>query len=252
MFRVGPMAGDYQERVAKAVRRFWRTRAAQHSRQGKGTGKRDYGSRGAVTGGKQLDGFIGLIRDLLIDAGLPDHTVFAKSGRIVLPGYFRPTKEWDVLVVADGNLLATIEFKSQVGPSFGNNFNNRAEEALGSATDLWTAYREGAFRESIRPWLGYFMLLEESPGSTSAVRVSSPHFGVFPEFRESSYAKRYELFCLRLVRERIYDAACLLLSERKTGRKGQYREPLPEISFTNFATSLTAHVGAYARMRKES
>ena len=157
-----------------------------------------------------------------------------------------------VLVVADGNLLATIEFKSQVGPSFGNNFNNRAEEALGSATDLWTAYREGAFRESIRPWLGYFMLLEESPGSTSAVRVSSPHFGVFPEFRESSYAKRYELFCLRLVRERIYDAACLLLSERKTGRKGQYREPLPEISFTNFATSLTAHVGAYARMRKES
>jgi hypothetical protein len=41
-----------------------------------------------------------------------------------LPGYFRPTKEWDLLVILDGNLLASIEFKSQIGPSFGNNYNN--------------------------------------------------------------------------------------------------------------------------------
>ena len=56
-------------------------------------------------------------------------------------------------MVVDGTLLAAFEFKSQVGPSFGNNFNNRTEEALGSATDLWTAFREGAFQTSQRPWL---------------------------------------------------------------------------------------------------
>jgi hypothetical protein len=35
-----------------------------------------------------------------------------------------------------GSLVATVEVKSQVG-SFGNNFNNRVEEAIGSATDFW-------------------------------------------------------------------------------------------------------------------
>ncbi len=39
-------------------------------------------------------------------------------------------KKWDLLVV-EGCLIAAIEFKSQVG-SFGNNYNNRTEEALGS------------------------------------------------------------------------------------------------------------------------
>ena len=64
-----------------------------------------------------------------------------------------------------GQLGAAIEFKSQVGPSFGNNFNNRSEEAIGSATDVWAAYREGAFRPSPRPFLGYLMLLEDCAAS---------------------------------------------------------------------------------------
>jgi hypothetical protein len=63
-----------------------------------------------------------------------------------------------------------------------------------AAADLWTAYREGAFRDSPRPWLGYFMLLEEAPRSVTPVAVSEPHFPVFAEFRDASYAKRYELF----------------------------------------------------------
>lgn len=42
-------------------------------------------------------------------------------------------------------MIAAVELKSQVGPSFGNNCNNRTEEAIGTAHDFWTAYREGAF-----------------------------------------------------------------------------------------------------------
>jgi hypothetical protein len=61
---------------------------------------------------------------------------------LTLPGFFRPTKLWDMLVIHEGKLIAAIELKSQVGPSFGNNFNNRTEEAIGNAHDLWTAYRE--------------------------------------------------------------------------------------------------------------
>ena len=58
-----------------------------------------------------------------------------------LPGFYRPTKKWDLVVVRDGRLCAAIEMKSQVGPSFGNNFNNRTEEAVGSSVDLWRAYQ---------------------------------------------------------------------------------------------------------------
>lgn len=54
------------------------------------------------------------------------------------------------------------------------------------------------------------MLLEEAPRSISPVEVTEPHFSVREEFRGASYAKRYELFCQKLVRERLYDAACFL------------------------------------------
>ena len=200
-----------------------------------------------------MDGFIKLVSDLLMEGGISDASIFRKKN-VELPGFFRPTKEWDLLVVVDSNLLASIEFKSQVGPSFGNNYNNRTEEALGSATDLWTAYREGAFRNSPRPWLGYFIVLEEAPRSTKPVVVSQPHFQVFQEFRDASYARRYELFCQKLVRERLYDASCILLSDRIGGLKGKFREPSSELSFRNFAASLTARAVAYAKLRtgKES
>jgi len=241
---------DLKRRVEAAVRHFWATRQAQETKQGAKTGKRDQGSRSAVTGGAQLDGFIRLVNELLVESGIPDATIFRKKNT-ELPGFFRPTKEWDLLVVVEGNLLASIEFKSQVGPSFGNNYNNRTEEALGSATDLWAAYREGVFSPSPRPWLGYFMLLEEEPRSTSPVEVAEPHFCVREEFRGASYAKRYELFCQKLVRERLYEAACFMMSDKIGGPKGRFREPSPELSFANFVTALMGRAIAFSRLRPE-
>ena len=117
-----------------------------------------------------MDGFADLIKGALLDAGVSNSHIFQNTKK-ELPGWYRAEKKWDLLVVADGILAAGIELKSQVGPSFGNNFNNRTEEAIGSATDLWAAYREGAFKPSPRPWLGYLMLLEDSPKSLKPVRV---------------------------------------------------------------------------------
>ena len=116
-----------------------------------------------MTGGKQLDGFVELLRDFLEDAGLDRPCIYA-SRKVELPGWYRAEKKWDLLIVRDSQLIAAMEFKSQVG-SFGNNFNNRTEEALGNATDIWAAFREGAFKPSLRPWLGYVMVLEESKKS---------------------------------------------------------------------------------------
>jgi hypothetical protein len=182
---------DLEAQLRKAVRQFWTQRGQQAAQQGSQGGK-DRGDRSAVTGGKHLDGFRELVAHLLTASGLQRAHVYWRQ-KTELPGWYRAEKNWDLLIVADGKLIAIVEFKSQVGPSFGNNFNNRTEEALGNASDLWAAYREGAFKPSERPWLGYFMLLEDAPGSTSPVRVKEPHFKVFPEFRDASYAERYGL-----------------------------------------------------------
>ena len=230
------------------MRHFWCTRDQQSKNQGSASGVRDKGARSAVTGGAHLNGFVDIIHDLLIEAGIPKAGIYLRNS-LELPGFFRPQKKWDLLVVVDNTLLATIELKAQVGPSFGNNFNNRSEEAVGNATDYWTAYREGAYGESPRPWLGYLMLLEDTEKSLAPVRVKEPHFPVFPEFRETSYAKRYELLLQKLVRERLYDATCLLLSKRSAVDSGAYCEPSSELSFVNFAADLMARASAFARFR---
>jgi hypothetical protein len=238
---------NLNSRLAKAISHYWLTRENQAKKQ-EGSGRADQGLRSAVTGGAQMDGFISLLTDIIVDAGIEQRHIFHNKN-LELPGFFRPTKEWDLLVIKEGQLLAALEAKSQVGPSFGNNFNNRTEEAMGSALDLWTAYREGAFNKTVRPWLGYVFLLEDCKESQNAVRVKEPHFSVFEEFRGASYAKRYELFCRKLVRERHYNASAFLISDRQAGRTGVFKEPAEDLTFKLYARSLSSHVAAYGQGR---
>ena len=227
-----------------AVSHYWKTRFGQSEKQ-KSSGKTDQGARGAVTGGAQMDGFISAFTKIIIDYGIDDSSIFTKKSN-ALPGFYRPTKDWDLLVIKNDMLVAAIEAKSQVGPSFGNNFNNRIEEALGSAKDLWTAYRERAFKSSPQPFLGYFFMLEDCSGSTHPVSVTEPHFKVSEEFRDASYAKRYELFCRKLVLERQYTATAFLTSRSDTGRKGEFSTPAADISLERFIKSLIAHISLFA------
>ena len=192
-----------------------------------------------------MDGFMELLTEAIVEAGINRNHIF-QNKHLDLPGFFRPTKEWDILVVKDGQLIVALEAKSQVG-SFGNNFNNRTEEAMGSALDLWTAYREGAFNKTLRPWLGYIFMLEDCKESQTPVKVKEPHFPVLPEFRGASYAKRYELFCRKLVRERHYNSAAFITSARAQGAKGDYKEPAEDLAFAPFLRSLVAHLSAFGR-----
>lgn len=241
------MFDKLEEHLRKAISQFWTLRGQQAKTQGRTKRTKDRGNRSAVTGGKHLDGFRELVVELLIDSGLQRATIYWRQ-KTELPGWFRAEKNWDLLVVADGKLVAIIEFKSQVG-SFGNNFNNRTEESLGNATDLWAAYAEGAFKPSERPWLGYLILLEDAPGANTPIRVKQPHFPVFSEFQEASYAQRYEILLRRLVRSQLYDAACLILSPATKGLQGHHREPNVELSFRTFITSLLGRAIAVAKMQ---
>ena len=113
---------------------YWTARRKQQAKQVEG-GEIDTGTRGAVVGGTQMGALEVLVAGVLIEAGLDRSDVRTRTA-VQLPGYYRPEKKWDLIVVSKNQLVCVVEFKSQVGPSFGNNFNNRAEEAIGSATDL--------------------------------------------------------------------------------------------------------------------
>ncbi|MBN1580005.1 MAG: PaeR7I family type II restriction endonuclease [Anaerolineae bacterium] len=233
-----PSWNHLAERISTAVAHYWTVRAHQRDAQEQ-SGSSDQGARSAVTGGAQMDGFIDLFCQVLCETGIDERLIFQKR-RLDLPGYFRPTKEWDLLVIQDDLLIAALEAKSQAGPSFGNNFNNRTEEAMGSALDLWTAFRQGAFNENTQPFLGYFFMLEDCEASRRPVSAREPHFKVFPEFVGASYAQRYELFCRKLVMERHYSTTAFITSERDSGLEGVYCEPAADLTLLSFLRKLVA------------
>ncbi|MFA5913138.1 MAG: PaeR7I family type II restriction endonuclease [Burkholderiales bacterium] len=236
---------NYERKAHEAVKAFWGNRKAARQKQIE-SGKADQGERAGVTGGKNMDGFIALVLDIVRANGLAHAQIHQKRAVLTLPGYFRPTKLWDLLVTHKGELIAAIELKSQVGPSFGKNFNNRTEEAIGTAHDLWTAYREEAFGKQPRPFVGWLMMVEDAEKSRAPVKDKSPHFPIFEEFKGASYLKRYDLLCQKLVQEQLYTTAALITSTRSAAATGKFSEMSAMTGLKTFVTSLAGHVAAEA------
>ncbi|WP_206241698.1 PaeR7I family type II restriction endonuclease [Novosphingobium terrae] len=236
---------DYETKAKEATMAFWGNREKARQAQIE-AGKADQGERAGVTAGKNMDGFLAMLIDIVQANGPTGAQVHQQRSVLTLPGFFRPTKLWDVLVMHGGHLIAAIELKSQVGPSFGNNFNNRSEEAIGTAHDLWTAYREGAFGGQTKPFVGWLMMVEDAPESRRVVTDRSPHFAVFPEFQGASYLKRYDILCQRLAKEQLYSAAALIASPRTASVNGEFGELSELTSLKTFVASLAGHMAAEA------
>lgn len=219
-----------------AVRAFWTGRDLQAQRQFE-SGQLDAGTRGAVTGGKHLRPLEDVVAELFTP--LVARGAEVRSGaRLRLPGYYRRSKDWDLLVTFKGALVAAVEFKSQVG-SIGNNFNNRTEEALGNAVDIWKAYEEGVFGQ-VRPWLGFIFVVEHSDVSSRVSKVDpSTLFPADPIFSGTSYVDRYRILGKRLMRERMYDATCVLTTQKG---EGILEEPVAEVSVGNFAAAVAGRI----------
>ena len=177
------MTASYEEDYNAAVKAFWAGRDLQTQKQME-TGKVDAGTRGSVTGGLHLNALQELIaREFASVAELGARV--RQSGIIPLPGYYRRAKNWDIVVTYKDILVAVIECKSQVG-SFGNNFNNRTEEAIGNAVDLWRAYEAGLVG-TVKPWLGFVFVIEHTARSTAPIRdQGKPLYRTDPAFDNSS------------------------------------------------------------------
>jgi hypothetical protein len=230
---------DIGNEVSDAVEWYWETRSNQETDQ-KDSENTARGRRAEVLGGAQMDGFAGLIQDALVDAGLPRDDVLHDHDA-TLPGHLRATKRWDVAIVHEDKLLAVVELKS-IASSFGNNLNNRSEEAIGNSIDLREACEDGAFDQPKPPWVGYLILMADNEKSRRSVSVREPNFSVDEEFKDASYIDRAGLLCSRLVRRNIVDGCAFLISDEENGLDGSYEVPNPDLAFDQFLTDLVTHV----------
>ncbi len=235
---------DYENKAKEAVKAFWGNRAAAVAKQ-KELGREDQGERAGVTGGKNMDGFIALIQDVIRANGLTDAHMMMGRRVLSLPGFFRPTKLWDLLIINQGRLVAALELKSQVGPSFGNNFNNRTEEALGTAIDLWTAFREGAFGEAPRPFVGWLMLVEDAPESRAPVGILHRIFRCFLNSRARLILNATNPLPEAGAGTSLYDRNHHGVAAHGCGT-GEFNDLSELTSLKTFITSFAGHIAAEA------
>ncbi len=233
-----PLYDDQEFRLA--VHACWTERLSAAEKQAAAGLVSDAGLRSGVTAGKHLDPLAAVVAKVFIDAGIPQESVY-RSRRVEVPGYFRAEKKWDLVIVHEGELVAAVEFKSMLG-SYGNNLNNRAEEAIGNAHDLLQAYEEGGLGRSTRPpWLGFLYVVQQEDKSTRPVATKAPHFAVDEVFDGASYTDRTVWLCRRLVQKRLYAGACVVVS---TGADPDaVNEPAEDLTFAKFAAGISGRVG---------
>jgi hypothetical protein len=221
--------------VKSAIESFWMTRDEQAGRLADG---------GSAGGGARANGHMQEITDLVgshfVRCGIAPLDV--RSGAPYLPGYFRVRKQWDLVVLHRGHLVAAIEFKSQVG-SVGKNFNNRFEEALGTATDTLAAQEQYRPFGEVAPWLGYVFVLQETTETERPAKDSEALFPIDRNFRGRSYNERYQMMIDRFLSAQIYNAGWFLTTKRTKQGMVTYEEPL--------ATACGAAFGAAIRGRIE-
>lgn len=222
--KVRAVTPEQHRDVEAAVLAYWtardEARLAQHER-----GINDVGGRAGVTSGGHLDRVAQLLARVCRAAGAPADQVFYKAPKgdpfkrdlmqvgCTLPGFFRPTKDWDVAVWADGVPIVAVELKSQNGPSYSNNANNRAEEALGNALDLHRAYEDALLPE--QPWLGYAYVIEDDLDSSITRGLGDAGFlAKTPHFETWSYQSRVRDLGHLMVEEGLYDAAWAVATSR--------------------------------------
>jgi hypothetical protein len=204
-----------EQAIADAIAQFWlgRTSGTQSAKHDKA--------------------LLELVAADLKELGWDTHIAgYANDPRAVVGGHFRPAKSWDIVCrTPDGTPRILVEFKSQVD-SYGNNENNRYEEALGSGLDARARF--GA-----QLALGFFLVFCEEEATMRKTRNRAE--GLDPVFADSSHVQRREVFGQRIVAFRLndmpfYDASAVLLVRRD----GTFRYPAdPDLDVRTFASRLS-------------
>ncbi|MCI6231843.1 MAG: PaeR7I family type II restriction endonuclease [Selenomonas sp.] len=229
------MNKELKEILLDIFRREEKAAQVQESRGGY-----DIGRRSAVTAGKHFDPLSEYISKELQTYGVASESIFWNE-KLNIPGWFRASKQWDMLAFHQEDMIAAIEFKS-IGSSYGNNINNRVEEALGSAYDTHHAVKYNLYRSEgkIPPMFAYLLVARKESASTRIVRPREMvHFPADKEFMDTSYLDRCRIFCDRLLQERVYDAVWLVYVDVE---HEDVEEPLASLSYEQFMHRIKSQV----------
>jgi restriction endonuclease XhoI-like protein len=218
-----------------AIVAYWATKGKQR-KAAEAIKSTAEGTAKEVRGAGHFNPVATLLARFFTDAGYPPDSISASGKKVVLPGYFRPNKAWDLVVVHRGVLVAAIELKALGGRSSGKNFNNRVEEALGNAIDVSHA-NLNQLTGSEKPWLGYFFLMDDSPKSRNPSQRTreNPALPLENVWKGLSHQQRFAITGRRLVDEGIYDAVCYLVSSPQAPKP---IEPDPQLDWRHFSASI--------------
>lgn len=205
-------------------------------------GKSDTGAQ--ARNAQHMQSIALFVRQMFIDAGLAETDVTVDS---VVPGYYRRSKNWDVVAMHKGHLVGVVELKSQAS-SPGNNANNRIEEALGSAVDAKAVHElTGAFG-NLGIWAAWCMTFNRDCESGQPIRLTGAQRARLrfplndPAFASMTYASQYAAAIERMVSQKVYDAAWMVTTWVNPDGTIGYDEPIATATAETLATQIEGRV----------
>lgn len=205
-------------------------------------GMSDTGQRSQVTSGKHLDGIAGIISADIEACGIDSKDIHVGNANVELPGWFRATKKWDILAFSGKDLIAAVELKSIYG-SYGNNLNNRAEEAVGESTDAVYSVNRKLMNITTPPLFAYALIVKKDQKSSSKCNApKEPFFKADPVFADTSYIERFGILCQRLRREGLFGAVWFVVVDPV---ERTVEEPDSELTYEKFMAEIKGKIGVF-------
>lgn len=229
------MGQTAEQKVQLALEHWVRVRREQQEKSRAGGHAQD-GNRSAVTGAGHLDGLNALIVDEIQSTGASDLEI-RTNRKATLPGYYRPSKAWDLLVLQQGCPVLVVEYKSMKG-SEGKNLNNRADEIFGMAEDLRQAEVNGRLMRNLRR--AYVFVMGLTPESLEPVEVQTAFGGADPIFDGRSYFERAVIMCHRMRESGLFH---LTWAVGVREDPVSWYEPDPDVGWQRFAADLHGAFG---------
>ncbi|MFD2467842.1 PaeR7I family type II restriction endonuclease [Amycolatopsis silviterrae] len=205
-------------------------------------GKSDTGAQ--ARNARHMQSIAMFVKQMFVDAGLDESDV---SLDCVVPGYYRRSKNWDVVAMHKGHLVGVVELKSQASSS-GNNANNRIEEAIGSAVDAKAVQELTGVFGNLGVWAAWCMTFnrDAESGKPIRLRVVQKSRSRFPlndsAFENMTYASQYATAIERLISQRVYDAGWMLTTWVRADGTIGHDEPIPTATAETLATQIEARV----------
>lgn len=222
--------------VLELLTNFWREKGAAVQRY-RDAGQEGYGAQ--ARDARHMQSLATFVRQMFVDAGLDESEVFVDRA---IPGYYRRSKNWDVVATHKGHLVGVVELKSQVG-SEGNNGNNRIEEALGNSFDARVAQEENGAFGALSVWKAFCVVFGSDPSLARRIGMrGAPLFPIDPAFGDMTYGSQWAIAVERFVQTGAYDAGWMAVTWTDDDGYVDYEEPVPSATVATLWNEIESRV----------